>query len=213
MKNENVMRLILMLFACTTCFALSAQSLTKEQKKQLNDELKAYKKDLVTYYQEKEANKETFAANDSSIRRLKDEVAVAAASSADLEQRVATLNKMLADCENKPVVQADEASAIPMGTVYKVQIGFYKKYDITANFDKPKFVGYEDVEGMKRYIISYFSTEEDAEKLKKDIRGLGIKDAFVAKYVDQQRVFEWEKNPKYKNKEKPSSWKDVVPAK
>jgi len=212
-ENENFMRLIILLLAFVSGFNLSAQSLTKEQKKQLNNELKAYKKDLVTFYQEKEANKETFAANDSTIRRLKDEVAVAAGSRSDLEQRVETANKLLAACENKPVLQVEDATTIPMGTVYKVQIGFYKKYDITANFDKPKFVGYEDVEGLKRYIISYFSTEEDAEKLKKDIRGLGIKDAFVAKYVDQQRVFEWEKNPKYKNKTKPTSWKDVVPAK
>lgn len=203
----------LLLFVFTACFNLSAQSLTKEQKKQLNDELKAYKKDLVTFYQEKEANKETFAANDSTIRRLKDEVAVAAASRAELEQQLLTANKLLGECENKPAPKAEDATTIPMGTVYKVQIGFFRNYDITANFDKPKFVGYEDVEGVKRYIISYFSTEEEAEKLKKDIRGLGIKDAFVAKYVDQQRVFEWEKNPKYKNKEKPSSWKDVVPAK
>ncbi len=207
------MRYIVLLLVVVACFDSGAQSLTKAQKKQLKNELKAYKKDLVSFYQEKEANKETFATNDSTIRRLKDEVAVAAGSRADLEQRLETVNKLLAECENKPLPKVDDPSVIPMGTVYKVQIGFYKKYDITANFDKPKFVGYEDVEGVKRYIISYFSTEEEAEKLKKDIRGLGIKDAFVAKYVDQQRVFEWEKNPKYKNKQKPTTWKDVVPAK
>jgi hypothetical protein len=212
-KNRMLMRFVIILLVVCGGFSLNAQSLTKAQKKQLKNELKAYKKDLVSFYQEKEANKETFAANDSTIRRLKDEVAVAAGSRADLEQQLQTASKLLAECESKPAPKVDDPSTIPMGTVYKVQIGFYKKYDITSNFDKPKFIGYEDVEGLKRYIISYFSTEEEAEKLKKDIRGLGIKDAFVAKYVDQQRVFEWEKNPKYKNKQTPTSWKDVVPAK
>ncbi len=207
------MKIALLVFCVVIAVSSNAQSLTKEQKKQLKNELKAYKKDLGAFYNEKQANKETKDADDSQIRKLKDEIAVAAANNADLNQQLATVNKLLAECESKPIPQPDDPSTIPMGTVYKVQIGFYKKYDITANFEKPKFVGYEDVEGYKRYIISYFSTEEEAEKLKKDIRALGIRDAFVAKYVDKQRVFEWEKNPKYKNKQKPSSWKDVVPAK
>lgn len=207
------MRFFMMLLLSVVVFNLQSQTLTKEQKKQLKNELKAYNKDLVGFYQEKQATKETNNANDSTIRRLKDELAVAAATKADLELRLQTTNRLLLDCENKPAPETDDPSVIPMGTVYKVQIGFYKKYDITANFEKPKFVGFEDVEGYKRYIISYFSTEEEAEKLKKDIRGLGIKDAFVAKYVDRQRIFEWEKNPRYKGKQQPASWKDVVPAK
>ena len=186
-----------------------AQKLTKEQKKQLKNELKSYKKNLEGYYQQKQTSQKATEDNTALVQKLKDDLAVAEGEKAELEKRLEAANRLLGECESKPAKVVD-ASEVPMGTVYKVQIGFYKKYDITANFAYPKFVGYEDVEGFKRYVISSFETEEEAEKLKKDLRGLGIKDAFVAKYVDKQRVFEWEKNPKYKGKQAPSSWKDVV---
>ena len=186
-----------------------AQKLTKEQKKQLKNELKSYKKNLEGYYQQKQTSQKATEDNTALVQKLKDDLAVAEGEKAELEKRLEATNRLLGECESKPAKVVD-ASEVPMGTVYKVQIGFYKKYDITANFAHPKFVGYEDVEGFKRYVISSFETEEEAEKLKKDLRGLGIKDAFVAKYVDKQRVFEWEKNPKYKGKQAPSSWKDVV---
>jgi hypothetical protein len=39
-----------------------------------------------------------------------------------------------------------------------------------------------------QYVISYFSNFEDADACKKDIRKLGIKDAFVTQYTDGKRV-------------------------
>lgn len=191
------------------CFSAQAQKLTKEQKKQLKNELKNYKKNLEGYYQQKQTAQKESEDKSLQMQKLKDDLAVAEGQKAELEKRLAAANRLLGECESRPPKTIDPAE-IPMGTVYKVQIGFYKNYDITANFNTPKFIGYEDVEGYKRYIISSFSTEEEAEKLKNDLRGLGIKDAFVAKYVDKQRVFEWEKNPKYKGKKAPESWKDVV---
>lgn len=203
------MKFLPFVFVLFLCFSAQAQKLTKEQKKQLKNELKAYKKNLEGYYQQKQTTQKENEDNTSQLQKLKDDLAVAEGQKAELEKRLAAANRLLGECENRPAKTIDPAE-IPMGTVYKVQIGFYKKYDITANFTHPKFVGYEDVEGYKRYIISSFETEAEAEKLKNDLRGLGIKDAFVAKYVDKQRVFEWEKNPKYKGKKAPESWKDVV---
>ncbi|MDW8273696.1 MAG: hypothetical protein RMJ53_05655 [Chitinophagales bacterium] len=198
----------LFIVACLP-FALISQTLTKEQKKQLKRELKSFRKNLEAYQQQKESAQKESEEKSAEIKKLKDEIAVKEGEKAELQQRLSIANKLLNECENRPPVTVDP-SEIPMGTVYKVQIGFYKKYDITANFQKPKFIGYEDVEGYKRYVISSFETEEEAERLKNDLRALGVKDAFVAKYVDRQRIFEWEKNPKYKGKKAPASWRDVV---
>lgn len=197
------------ILALFLCFPTQAEKLTKAQKKQLKSELKSYKKNLDGYYAQKQNVQKEKEDNSTEIQKLKDDVAVVEGEKAELQKRLDAVNRLLGDCENRSAVEVDPAE-IPMGTVYKVQIGFYKNYDITANFEKPKFIGYEDVEGYNRYIISSFETEVEAEKLKNDLRGLGIKDAFVAKYVDRARVFEWEKNPKYKGKQAPSSWKDVV---
>jgi Skp family chaperone for outer membrane proteins len=96
------------------------------------------------------------------------------------------------------------------GVVYKVQIGLYKEFSINKYFEEPRYIGYEDVDGMNRYIISYFPEEQIAEDFVKDIRKMGIKDAFVSKYIDGQRVYEWSKNPKYAGKKEPNSLQEAL---
>lgn len=96
------------------------------------------------------------------------------------------------------------------GTVYKVQIGLYKEFNINKYFAEPRFIGYEEVDGMNRYIISYFPDEEIAKSFVADVRKMGIKDAFVSKYIDGQRVYEWSKNPKYFGKPEPTSLQEAL---
>jgi hypothetical protein len=84
-------------------------------------------------------------------------------------------------------------------------MGLYNQFDISGYFSKPKYLGYEKVDGGNRYVISYFDQEEDAKAFVKDMRKMGIKDAFVARYVDGKRLFEWDKNPKFKDKKSPES--------
>lgn len=96
------------------------------------------------------------------------------------------------------------------GTVYKVQIGLYKEFNINKYFEQPRYIGYEEVDGMNRYIISYFPDEEIAKNFVKDVRKMGIKDAFVSKYIDGERVYEWSKNPKYNGKPEPKSLQEAL---
>ena len=74
------------------------------------------------------------------------------------------------------------------GIVYKVQFGLYKKFNITKYFNIPKHIGYETEDGLNRYVISDFHDEKVAANFVEDVRRMGIKDAFVAKYIDGKRV-------------------------
>ncbi len=85
------------------------------------------------------------------------------------------------------------AKAPVAGTIYKVQIGLYKDFDITRYFEEPRSIGYETVEGMNRYVISDFPTEEVAQNFATEMARMGIKGAFVAKYENGKRIFEWGK--------------------
>lgn len=98
----------------------------------------------------------------------------------------------------------------PSGTVYKVQIGLYKEFNINKYFEEPRYIGYESVDGMNRYIIGYFPDEQIAEDFVKDVRKMGVKDAFVSKYIDGQRVYEWSKNPKYAGKKVPETLQEAL---
>ena len=197
---------ILILALCFMAMAANAQ-LSKDEKKALKEELKEQLKDLEGYKKKKQQIKEETEAKNQELDQLRKNVLEASTKNVELETKLAQEQAKVnaAEAKAEEAAKTQDPTATPMGTVYKLQIGLYKSFDISADLDTAKFVTYEDVDGHKRYIVSYFNTEEAAEKFKADIRRLGIKDAFVAKYVDRQRIFEWEKNPRYKNRPRPNT--------
>lgn len=217
----------LFVMAVTLVNVAIAQDLSKAEKKRLKDELKAYEKDLAGYKAKMENIHATLDSNDAEIKRLKDDVAYASTKQAEQENKIAALENDLkkagqeiaimrgdnvedADSEVVARVQTRINNAPQKGTVYKVQIGLYKDFNINKYFDQPRFIGYEEVDGMNRYIISYFPDEEVAKAFVADVRKMGIKDAFVTKYIDGVRVYEWSKNPKYKGKKEPATIEEAI---
>lgn len=223
MKKIVGLALLALLFSAR----LTAQELSKEEKKRLKEELKNYMSDLGGYKAKMEDLRNTLDSNEAEIKRLKDDQAYASTRQAELENRIAAYdtkvkeltqeNKMLkgeevvdGDSVVTKKFMADMQHPPVKGTVYKVQIGLYKEFNINKYFDQPRYIGYEEVEGMNRYIISYFPDEEVAKQFVEDVRKMGIKDAFVSKYIDGQRVYEWSKNPKYKGKKEPQSLQEAI---
>jgi len=75
------------------------------------------------------------------------------------------------------------------GLVYKVQIGSFKNKDLTKYFDNnPNFSGEVDPDGVKKYTIGVFTDYWEAENLKKALREMGVKGAWIVAYKDGQRV-------------------------
>jgi len=209
--------------------AVFSQDLSKAEKKRLKDELKSYEKDLAGYKAKMENIRTNLDSNDAEIKRLKDDLAYASTQQAESENKIASLDTDLKkakeeiallrgetvenpDSEIVARVQTAITNKAEKGTVYKVQIGLYKEFNINKYFEQPRYIGYEEVDGLNRYIISYFGDEEIAKGFVKDVRKMGIKDAFVSKYIDGQRVYEWSKNPKYKGKPEPQSLQEALEA-
>jgi hypothetical protein len=175
-------------------FSISARELTKEQKKAIKEKLKDFKKYPEKYDNMINRYKETIDSNEAQITRDKENNDQLANNLSALETKLTTLQADLKALQNKPVPTCPEcptAATIPSkGVIYKVQLGLFKKFDMNGYFTKPKFVGVEGVDKMNRYVISYFDTKEESERFVKDLRKLGLKGAFSAKYEDGQRVFE-----------------------
>lgn len=75
------------------------------------------------------------------------------------------------------------------GITYKVQIGSFKNKDLTKYFDNnPNFSGEVDHDGVKKYTLGVFSDYWEADKFKKALREMGVKDAWVVAYKDGKRV-------------------------
>ncbi len=182
------------LVALTVATSVCGADLTKEQKKAIKAELKQYKKNPASYKAMMDKNKEDLDAAEATINKNKEQINQLTNDFADAQAKLIERGNQLKECQNKPVPKCPEPvdpSVTPAtGTIYKVQMGLYKKLDINNDFDKPKSVGFEKTEGMNRYLVGYFDSKEEAEHFASDLRKLGLRDAFVAKYTDGQRVFE-----------------------
>jgi hypothetical protein len=191
----------------------------KEEEKKVKDELKNYMKHPEAYKAKMDAAQADKDSADAQIARLKGQLKASQDNEAELQKKVAAADEQTKTLQeentklNEAVTAAKDAdmkSTPTKGTVYKVQLGMYRGFNINKYFDQARYLGYEEVDGMNRYVISYFPDQETALKFVADIRKLGIHQAFVAKYIDGQRVYEWSENPKYKGKKVPDSLEDAL---
>lgn len=206
--------IITLLFALFFVNAATAQ-IDKAEKKRIKKELKQYKKNPESYKSMITNYKTTIETNETEIKTKTTELADAVSQNAALENSLAEMRVKVEELQKKlAACEAKVPGAIPStGSVYKVQFGLYEHFDITDYFSVPKFIGSEKVDKYNAYMVSYFDTEEQAQLFKADMRKMGLKDAFVAKYTDGQRVYEWEKNPKFKGKQVPATLQEGIESK
>lgn len=75
------------------------------------------------------------------------------------------------------------------GVVYKVQIGTFRNKDLSKYFDNnPNFSGDVDADGTKKYTLGNFTDYWEADRFKKYLREMGVKDAWIVAYKDGRRV-------------------------
>jgi len=177
-----------MLFA-TQNVAFS-QNLSKQEKKEIKAKLKAFKKEPEKYKSMVTNYNTTIKSRDTEIEEMKLEMErVRAKARNDMEEcqdTVAALQRRLAEAiaAAKPVGGA----TLPAGKSYGVQVGKFKFFDATQYFGTDKYlVNYKTAEGTE-YVIIFFNDPKAAEACAHDIKKLGIKDAFVTKYIDGKRV-------------------------
>ena len=108
--------------------------------------------------------------------------AIAAAGAARAENEA--LKKEAADKAQEEKSAKETAG----GLAFKVQVGAYKKFDISAYFEKPKNMGTEDIDGYKKYLVGYFDDLDKAEAFTKDMKKMGVKDAWIVPYKDGARI-------------------------
>lgn len=76
------------------------------------------------------------------------------------------------------------------GVVFKVQIGAYKERDLSDVLEgshTPEFE--QEKEGdLNKYTIGYFRDYKKANRFKKELRAMGVKDAWIVPFKDGKRV-------------------------
>ena len=198
MKNMLLAKVSLFIFAFALCFNFSyAQELSKAdakkwkkiakdytknpgQLKQLSEEHRELKRSASQKEAELASLKQSSVEKDRRLNMLQNEMNQLRARLADAQSTVQERPSPVVN--QQPTMVQDES-----GILFKVQIGAYEDRRIDDEYSN---VDNLSVEGdiIQKVLIGKFRNYDDAERLKTQLRGMGLSDAWVVSYRDGARV-------------------------
>lgn len=191
-------RIIVLLLMVSFGHQAHAQKLTKDEKKALKAQLKKYRKNpelLRDLTEETDALREENRELQSRINQMESERSHSSSQVAQKDRELMELNNRLLDAqealrqknEEPPAVMTPREVESEAGTLFKIQIGAYEKTYIPDNLAGDD-MGLESDGGLQKVLVGKFADYQAAKELKKYIRNIGIKDAFIVAYRDGVRV-------------------------
>jgi uncharacterized small protein (DUF1192 family) len=192
MKTRVLFLCLALIFSGTQVFA----QLSKKEKKEWKKKAKEFAKNpanLKTLVETKQVVETDNSALKGQVSALNNDVSNKSAKIAELEDQIAKMRSELTSTKAE-LAQLKEAPPInPMdfskGVVFKVQIGAFKNKDLAKYFDNnPNFGGEATDKGEQRFTIGVFRDYWEADKFKKYMRDMGVKDAWIVPFKDGQRV-------------------------
>ncbi|MEN7547458.1 Ezrin/radixin/moesin family protein [Rapidithrix thailandica] len=172
---------------------VSAQS--KAERKAKKKEMKKWKRKLkgVDPIKFKEMTEDynmlkgEVAGLKSQVGKLQKEAQDATSQLGSKNEQISSLEQKLKDlqedCDNNVSNTGDDYTK---GVVYKVQIGAFRNKDLSQFQEKGNFWT-EDEDGLKKYTIGYFRDYWEADTFKKYLREMGVKDAWIVAYDNNER--------------------------
>jgi TolA-binding protein len=181
-----------LIFSASESFA----QLSKKEKKEWKKKAKEYGKnpsDLKQLIEDKDAAQSQLASMNQKFQDLQSSVSDKDARITELEDQLSQARSQLtstraelASLKENPVVNPMDFSK---GVIFKVQIGAFKNKDLAKYFDNNPNLGGEVKENEPQKItIGIFRDYWEADKFKKYMREMGVKDAWIVPYRDGQRV-------------------------
>lgn len=197
MKSKISFIAIIMIFCMA--FSVSAQLSRKEKKemKKMAKELKRNPDQMKAMVDENESLKSSTASLNTEVENLRSqlsnknaEISAAKAEAQEAKamaeaqrQRANELAKNVKPSSDKPEA-LDES-----GTWFKVQVGAFENIDMSEYFkNNPNFSGEKSEEGLQRITLGRFRDYWEADKFKKALRKMGVKEAWIVPYKEGTRV-------------------------
>ncbi len=144
----------------------SQQQEAKQQASELSGEVNSLKSQLES--------------KDSEAKQMKDQV----------RRLEGELQEARATMESKPTEQnVPLSNHYDEGLVFRVQIGAYRDKNLEPYLETSEnFNGETDAQGLQVYTLGNFRDYWEADKFKKYLRAMGVKDAWIVPFRDGARV-------------------------
>lgn len=155
------------------------KSLSPEQYKSLLEENKSLKGQVSSL-------KKEVSGVDSRIKDKDDQIA-------QYQDQVSGLRKDLAAAKKASAKPASDAGASvsqvdTKGVIFKVQIGAFKKKDLSKFSQNNPAFNTDSKDGLMKYSVGTFRDYWEADTFKKYLREVGVKDAFIVSFKDGKSV-------------------------
>jgi len=193
MKTKVFIFCLALIFSGMQVFA----QLSKAEKKEWKKKAKEYSKnpaELKSLIEAKQTAETDNATLKGQVGTLNSEVSDKNAKIADLEDQLSKMRSDLTTTKAE-LAQLKETPPAPnpmdfsKGVIFKVQIGAFKNKDLAKYFDNnPNFGGEATEKGEQRFTIGVFRDYWEADKFKKYMREMGVKDAWIVPFKDGVRV-------------------------
>jgi hypothetical protein len=181
-----------LIFSASQSFA----QLSKKEKKEWKKKAKEYARNpanLKQLIEDKDAASGQLTALNQKVSELQSTMSDKDARIAELEDQLSrsrseltSTKAELAQLRETPVINPMDFSK---GVVFKVQIGAFKNKDLAKYFENnPNFGGEVKENEPQKITIGIFRDYWEADKFKKYMREMGVKDAWIVPYRDGQRV-------------------------
>ncbi|MFT5617673.1 MAG: hypothetical protein ACI85I_000898 [Arenicella sp.] len=193
--KKPILYLLMMLAFCASGDALAQKKKKKKKDKKSKNESKQWKKKMKSMdplafkamSEELQVLKGETATKDRELSALRKQITSKNAEMAAKDAQVAELTQKLAMADAKPKNITSNAEDFTQGVVYKVQVGAFRDKDLMKFVNKKNFKGETDSDGVKKYTIGHFRDYWEANTFKKYLREMGVKDAWIVAYENNER--------------------------
>lgn len=177
---------------------VAAQKKTDDKKNK--EEIKKWKKkknelDPLAYRDLVNSKAELVGENEGMKRQLVNMGKIIAEKDAEIEALRSELATLQQNCSGSGKVSRDDNevegsySQYTKGVWFRVQVGVYSKIDASMFKDNNKnFAVEQDADGAYKYTLGHFRDYWEADNFKKYLRKMGVKDAWIVAYKDNQRM-------------------------
>lgn len=152
----------------------------------------AAKKELTSLKEECQSQRELLTETELKYQsavaeqnKLEDRTATLSSENQRLEERLSALTSQLQEIENQ---EPECPEAMVDGVVFKVQIGAFKERTMSEDLDTSVNLEIDAQDSLLQVVVGQFRDYHQADTLKKHLRAMGVKDAYIIPFKDGERV-------------------------
>ena len=152
----------------------------------------AAKKELASLNQDYKAQEEKLSQQNQQRMSLTEERnSLLEKNTVLVDENYKLKTKLVAARESLKEISNQEPEcpeAMTKGVVFKVQIGAYEERNIAENLTTAVMLDTEEKGDLQKTVIGQFRSYQSADRLKKQLRAMGVHDAWVVPYENGKRV-------------------------